>query len=238
MSQELKSFLTSLGISTSRTTAYNPQGNGQVEKYNGIVWKTIQLALTSRKMEIRYWEELLQPALHSIRSLLCTATNSTPHERMFTHTRRSFNGRSLPTWLSHPGPVLMRNHVRANKYEPIVQEVELLEANPDYAHVRLPDGRETTVSIRHLAPRGAITSIDEPGDTSDRQLSLPSALQTSESGNELESPPESVLEPHCSSEPPNNLGMTPAEANLQNDTSVRPKRQRRQPHYLEDYLMD
>ena len=32
--------------------------------------------------------------------------------------------------------------------------MELLEANPNYAHVRYPDGRETTVSIKHLAPKG------------------------------------------------------------------------------------
>ena len=28
----------------------------------------------------------------------------------------------------------------------------LLEANPNYANVRLLDGRETTFSLRHLAP--------------------------------------------------------------------------------------
>ena len=32
--------------------------------------------------------------------------------------------------------------------------MELLEANPNYAHVRYPDGRKTTVSIKHLAPKG------------------------------------------------------------------------------------
>ena len=42
-----------------------------------------------------------------------------------------------------------------------MEEVELLEANPQYAHVRLPDGRETTVSIRHLAPQGEVTPTFE-----------------------------------------------------------------------------
>ena len=158
MSNELKSYLTSQGIATSRTTAYNPAGNGQVERYNGIIWKTIELALKSRGLSIQQWAQVLQPALHSIRSLLCTATNATPHERMFTHNRRSHNGCSLPTWLSTPGTVLMKNHNRGNKYEPLVQEVELIEVNPEYAHVRLHDGRETSVSLRHLAPRGDSTS--------------------------------------------------------------------------------
>ena len=38
--------------------------------------------------------------------------------------------------------------------DPLVDEVELLQANPHYAHVRYPDGRETTVATKHLAPKG------------------------------------------------------------------------------------
>ena len=60
----------------------------------------------------------------------------------------------MPTWLSSPGPVLLKRHVRANKTDPLVDEVQLLQANPQYAHIRHADGRETTVSIRHLAPHG------------------------------------------------------------------------------------
>ena len=32
--------------------------------------------------------------------------------------------------------------------------MNLLEANPQYAHVQFPDRREDTVSIKHLAPLG------------------------------------------------------------------------------------
>lgn len=81
ISKELKSFLTSLGIATSRTTPYNPQGNGQVERYNGIIWKTVSLALKSKNMEQGEWEAVLADSLHAIRTLLCTATNETPHEQ-------------------------------------------------------------------------------------------------------------------------------------------------------------
>ena len=93
--------------------------------------------------------------IHVIRSLLCTATNETPHERMFKHRRKSggFGAtKALPVWLSNPGSVLLRNFVRANKNDPLVKTVELLEANQVYAHIRTPDGRETTVSTRDLAP--------------------------------------------------------------------------------------
>lgn len=44
MSRGSKQFLTSLGVATSRTTAYNPQGNGQVERYNSIM-EIVQLTL-------------------------------------------------------------------------------------------------------------------------------------------------------------------------------------------------
>ena len=83
VSQELKQYLLSKGIASSHSTPYHPEGNSQVERYNGIIWKTIRLLLKSRNLPEKCWEEVLSQALHSIRSLLCTATNSTPHERFF-----------------------------------------------------------------------------------------------------------------------------------------------------------
>ena len=132
MSAELKSFLHGRGIACSRTTAYNPQGNGQVERYNGgIVWIAISLALKMRGLPVERWEMVLQHVLHSIRSLLSTATNETLHECLFHYQRRLTSGSSVPTWLSKPGEVvLMKRHVRVMKYDPLVDEVELLEANP------------------------------------------------------------------------------------------------------------
>ena len=41
LSSELKDFLVKNDIASSRTSRYNPMGNGQCEKYNGIVWQTI-----------------------------------------------------------------------------------------------------------------------------------------------------------------------------------------------------
>lgn len=153
MSQELKSFLNVNGIATSRTTPYNPRGNGQVERYNGVIWRTVGLALKSKGKSIKQWECVLAQALHAIRSLLCTATNETPHERMFRHPRRSSNGQSAPSWLLQPGAVYLRCPVRSSKFDPLVREVTLLDGNAEYAHVKLPDGRESTVSTRQLAPK-------------------------------------------------------------------------------------
>ena len=139
MSYEFKSWLHSLGVPTSRTTRYNPRGNGQVERYNGIIWKTIVLALRVKRLSLTHWEYVLPNVLHSIRSLLCTATICTPHERMFCHYRKSYNGVSLPSWVK-PGPIYVKNHNRNDKSDLLVEEAELLEANPQYAYVRLEQG--------------------------------------------------------------------------------------------------
>ena len=170
MSKEVRDFLGQKGVATSRTTSYNPEGNGQVERYNGAIWKGITMCLKSKNMPLKYWQESLPDVLHSARSLLCTATNETPHERFFGFTRRSSSGPSIPAWLSTPGPVLVKRHVRSSKTDPLVEECELLEANSHYAHVRYSDGRETTVATKHLAPRGLpevteLPLVHNPGAT-------------------------------------------------------------------------
>ena len=123
------------------------QENGQCKRYDGNIWKHTLVALASRNLKNRNGETVLLEVLHSIRSLLCTATNTTPHERLFLYQRRAPSGHSLPTWLSTPGPVPLCLHVRASKYEPLVDEVVLLKANPQYAHIRFTNCRESTVSV-------------------------------------------------------------------------------------------
>ena len=63
-------------------------------------------------------------------------------------------GSSLPSWLITPEPVLLKNYYRTSKYQPIVNEVELIDANPNYAKIRYQDGSEANVSIKDLAPTG------------------------------------------------------------------------------------
>ena len=77
MSTELKSFFHDKGIATSRTTSYNLTENGLVERMNGTIWKAVTLALKSKELPIKAWQEVLSDALNSIRSLLCTSTNCT-----------------------------------------------------------------------------------------------------------------------------------------------------------------
>ena len=112
------------------------------------------MALKSKAMPQSCWQFVLPDVLHSIRTLLCTSTNQTPHEGMFTFARLSGTDVSIPTWLSTPGQVLLRRFVRSSKQEPLVDEVELLHANDNYAYIKFPGGRESTVSTRDLAPMG------------------------------------------------------------------------------------
>ena len=103
LSTKTTNYLHSKGIATSRTSRYNPRCNGQVEKFNGTLWRGIQVTLHSRKMESSEWETILPDTLHSVRSLLCTTTNTTPHERLFNFNRKSTAGKSIPSWIK-PGP--------------------------------------------------------------------------------------------------------------------------------------
>ena len=103
LSAEVKQYLHSRGIATSKTSQYNPRGNGQCERYNGVIWRTITLALKSKNLPLTAWEIVLPDALHGIQSLLCTSTNTTPHQRLFSYNRKSTTGHSIPSWLSEPG---------------------------------------------------------------------------------------------------------------------------------------
>ncbi|XP_063625652.1 uncharacterized protein LOC134797361 [Cydia splendana] len=250
LSDEVKDYFNSRGVATSRTTPYNPRGNGQVEKLNGTLWKSIQLALKSRNLPIECWEDVLPQALHSIRSLLCTTTNCTPHERMFRHPRKSPNGESIPTWLTSSNKVLMRRFNRKSKYQPLVEEVEVIETNPTYSYVRTEDGRETTVSNRHLAPLGCCER-NIPGDNeyvdndperaqspppSRSPPNTPNSSPTRHSGQDSpfatplsQSPSETLQEVP---EPPSPDGNEPAGA----EQPRRSGRIRNSPKYLSDYI--
>ena len=87
---------------------------------------------------------------------------------MFSHARRSVNDTTIPSWLKS-GPIYVKRHV-CNKHEPLVDEPELIELNPNYAHVRMQDGRETTVSIRDLSPHQSRNDNQTEHDTPDKSM--------------------------------------------------------------------
>ena len=75
-----------------------------------------------------------------------------PHEKLFNVSRKSNSRKSIPSRMK-AGPVYIRNRPKFSKGTPPVVEATRLHANPQYAHVRLPSGVETTVNIRDLSPQ-------------------------------------------------------------------------------------
>ena len=95
-----KRYLLQRGIASSFCSVYHPSGNGQAERTVGTVWKAIRLALSDKGLPLSHWEVVLEDVMHSLRSLSCTATNTTSHERFFNFQRRSCSGESLPSWFT------------------------------------------------------------------------------------------------------------------------------------------
>ena len=89
--------------------------------------------------------------------LCCVWPPTVAHVSSFR--RRSSVEGSVPSWIITPGPVLLKCHVCTSKDDPLVDKVELLQANLQYAYIRYADSQETTVSIHHLAPLPEDTHI-------------------------------------------------------------------------------
>ena len=74
-------------------------------------------------------------------------------------------GTTAFSWMSEPGPVYVRKHVR-DKHDPIVDKVDLLHANQIHAVVRYSEGREVTVLARYVAPTSTTPSNEDSGEPS------------------------------------------------------------------------
>ena len=68
-----------------------------MERYNGVIWRSVRLSLKSLNLPIERWKSVLPNVLHSLQSLLRTAINAAPHEFFFHFHKKSCCGLSLPT---------------------------------------------------------------------------------------------------------------------------------------------
>jgi len=128
ISTDLKAFFAEWGIPFSRSTPYHPTGNSQCERTNKLdCMENYQTVIASPRMARGEVARRSSRSSHAMRSLLCTATNETQHERIFRFQRRVTFGTAMATWLLAEGPLLLRRHVR-NKGDPLCDEVLLLEA--------------------------------------------------------------------------------------------------------------
>lgn len=152
----------------------------------------------------------------------------------FHYPCRSLNGKTLPSWLNCPGPVLIRRHIRSSKYDPLVEERKLIKANPDYALVRYNNGREATVSLRDLAPPGDGKLLEGKKDREHtiESLNLEAPVDNCKVVQECmtENKDNFIAEPILQNE---GLGKSISEV----DEPKRSARTRNKPKYLEDYKM-
>ena len=173
-SKKLKFFLRKNDIIKTRTTPYAPWANGQCEKMNGSLQKTINLCLRTLNLDKDNWEKVLPMTLSSMRALLCKSTNETPHSRLLNFQRHSMKGTEIPDFLIRPdSTILHKQHIR-NKGDPLVEKVILRETiSPYFARVDFENGRRETVSTRNLAPYvseiGVKTSEEEKKTTNEQK---------------------------------------------------------------------
>ena len=69
-----------------------------------------------------------------------------------------------------------------------MDEVELLEANPTYALIKYPDGRESSVSLRDLAPcpKGTLSSdntVEIPSPQREPDIASPCDIVEADTSN-------------------------------------------------------
>ena len=132
----------------------------------------------------------------------------------FSFTRRSSAGLAVPSWLCSPGPVLIKKHVRGNKYEDGVEEVELIQATPNYVHVKFPSGREATVSVRDVAPIGEYRPSE--GQERYEQGSTPATTVNCDSV-EVNNDLDNEMNKHANENDTENNGHNPGGSEHRND---------------------
>ena len=112
-----------------------------------LLWKPEICHLCPGKMYYQMpfiWFEILSPHLPTVHNMKGCL--------MWNNLNVYINRTTLPTWHSHPGPVFLKRDVWLTKYDPLVDKVELIEANPFYAHIWHKDSSQSTVSFWDLAP--------------------------------------------------------------------------------------
>lgn len=161
LSAEMVAFLAKWGVQQSRTTPYNPACNGQTERYNGTIWKTVQCILAEHELPDSAWPKVLGEALHCVRSLINTTTQETPHDRFCKFSRKVCPGTTSP--IAAGNFAWLRRHVR-NKNDPSGDVVQVVATYPGYAVISRDGKSMDTVNWRHLAPH--------PGPASDTSSKL------------------------------------------------------------------
>ena len=59
LSDQVETYLRDRGVAHSKSTPYHPTGNSQIERYNGVIWKAIQLQMRTHSLPTTSWERVL-----------------------------------------------------------------------------------------------------------------------------------------------------------------------------------
>ena len=124
----------------------------------------------------------------------------------------------MPSWLNSGDRAYLRNRVRQSKFDPVVEEVEILDVNPQYAHVKLPSGNESTVSIHDLAPCENTGSSPSEGSPATLQESEPNQTEM-QPIDSADTPSVGQSTPAVTEEPAPDSG-SPQEEGLRRSTRV------------------
>ena len=80
VSEVIKSLCATLGINRTQTTAYHPEGNGQVERFNRTLESMLAKVIADHQ---RDWDEHIQIALFAYRTAIHDSKGYTPFLVMF-----------------------------------------------------------------------------------------------------------------------------------------------------------
>ena len=191
---------------------------------------------------------MVAEALHAISSLLCTATNDIPHNRLFSYERKSSFGQNIPSWLLEADKALLKKYVKNSKYDADNEEVEIVQPNAQYATVRHASGRESNVSLRHLAPLPSSTLTPPKTHNDENQRAgdifpttiLDGNIPNVQNGTQISTPPPVRAEIPAqlpSEQPSSRPSGTQNEVEHQVDVR-RSTRERERPIRYGDYVTD
>ena len=239
-SEKFQEFCFSRGIGLSRTSPYHPKGNGQNERYNGVIWKSVQCLLHSEDRKGSAWEDLLPGALYALRTLINTVTRETPHDRLFNFTRKAGGGVFAQAWWIRAGSdAYLKKHVR-NKDEVPVIPVKIVEViTPNLTRVSFPDGRIDTVSAGDLSRRPTDDTLNIPSPASeDVEIANRGSQDNDVPVIDDDQPAATVPEETATAPRRSNRDDDQPAATVPEGTTTAPRRSNRvrnKPKHLEDY---
>ena len=128
------------------------------------------------------------------------------------------------------GSCVFKKHARSSKHDDVVEEIDLLHANPMHVNVRHKDGREQNILLCDIAPCPRTQTLDAPDPVSDvpvPEVAIDSPALSNEhqkhSGPTAASPPRKI-DANNSSSNLNDIANTEPRRSTRSTRGVLPDR--------------